>query len=60
MEDLYRYVHPVTKKPSPMISKETYDIISSNADVRIILTISGYLLISKTVFSACLSISLSV
>lgn len=35
MEDLYNYKHPVTRKSSPMISKETYDIIMKNADVRI-------------------------
>ncbi|XP_064405543.1 ribonucleoside-diphosphate reductase large subunit-like [Halichondria panicea] len=32
MEDLFNYEHPVTKKPSPKISKETYDIIKKNAD----------------------------
>lgn len=34
MEDLYNFVHPVTKRHSPMISKETYDIIMKNAEVR--------------------------
>ncbi len=33
MEDLFNYEHPITKKPSPKISKETYDIIMKNADV---------------------------
>lgn len=34
MEDLYKFVHPITKKHSPMISKETYDIITKNAEVK--------------------------
>lgn len=33
MEDLYNWVNPKTRKHSPMISKETYDIIKENADV---------------------------
>ncbi len=33
VEDLFNYVHPVTNKPSPKISKETYDIIMKHADV---------------------------
>lgn len=32
MEDLYNYIHPITKTRSPMISKETYDIIMKNAE----------------------------
>lgn len=32
MDDLYNYVNPRNKKPSPMLSKETYDIIMANAD----------------------------
>ena len=36
MERLYKYVHPVTKKHSPMISKDTYDIITKNADVSLL------------------------
>ncbi len=34
MDDLFNYVHPVTKKWSPMISKETHDIIMANAEVK--------------------------
>ena len=33
MEQLYTYVHPITKKPAPMISEQTYNIIMKNADV---------------------------
>lgn len=33
MERLYNYVHPVTNKPAPMISKDAYDVIMKNADV---------------------------
>ena len=33
MSDLHKYVSPKNKKPSPMISKETYDIITEHADV---------------------------
>ncbi len=33
MERLYKYVHPITNKHSPMISKDTYDIIMKNAEV---------------------------
>ena len=33
MERLYKYVHPITNKHSPMISKETYDTIMKNAEV---------------------------
>ncbi|KAF2142644.1 uncharacterized protein K452DRAFT_270465 [Aplosporella prunicola CBS 121167] len=32
IKDLYEYVNPKNKKPSPMISKETYDIIMTHAD----------------------------
>lgn len=41
MEDLYHYTHPITKQPSPMISKETYDIIMKHAEV-IIFPIPSY------------------
>ena len=33
MTDLYNYVNPKNGKHSPLISKETYDIIMANADV---------------------------
>lgn len=33
MEDLYNYVNPLNKKHSPMISKETLDIVLENKDV---------------------------
>lgn len=33
MADLYHYHHPITNKHSPMISKETFDIITANAEV---------------------------
>ena len=32
MTDLYNYIHPKTNKPSPMVSKGTYDVIMKNAD----------------------------
>ncbi|PIK54296.1 putative ribonucleoside-diphosphate reductase large subunit [Apostichopus japonicus] len=32
MEDLFTYVNPRNNKPSPMLSKETFDIIKANAD----------------------------
>lgn len=32
MTDLYEYVNPKNDLPSPLISKETYDIIMTNAD----------------------------
>ena len=33
MKDLYEHVNPRNRKPSPLISKETYDIIMKNEDV---------------------------
>lgn len=33
MEDLYNYVNPLNKQHSPMISKETLDIVLENKDV---------------------------
>ena len=33
MTDLYNYVNPKNGRHSPLISKETYDIIMANADV---------------------------
>lgn len=33
MTDLYNWVNPKTEKPSPMISKSTYDIIMANSAV---------------------------
>lgn len=33
MEDLYNYVNPLNKRHSPMISKETLDIVLENKDV---------------------------
>jgi ribonucleoside-diphosphate reductase subunit M1 len=33
MKDLYEHVNPKNKKPSPLISKETYDIITKHEDV---------------------------
>ena len=33
MGDLYNYYNPKTNSPCPMISKETFDIITENADV---------------------------
>lgn len=33
MEDLYNYVNPLNDRHSPMISKETLDIILDNKDV---------------------------
>lgn len=35
MEDLYNYVNPRNGRHSPMISKETLDIVLSNKDVRL-------------------------
>ena len=35
MSDLHKYVSPKNKKPSPMISKQTYDIITEHANVRV-------------------------
>jgi len=32
IQDLYTYVNPKNQKPSPMISKETYDIVMAHAD----------------------------
>lgn len=34
MDDLYNYVNPHNGKHSPMISKETLDIVLANKDVR--------------------------
>jgi len=33
MTDLYNYVNPKNGKHSPLISKETHEIIMNNADV---------------------------
>lgn len=33
MEDLYNYVNPLNSRHSPMISKETLDIVLANKDV---------------------------
>ena len=33
MTDLYKYVNPRNGKHSPLISKETHEIIMNNADV---------------------------
>lgn len=33
MEDLYNYVNPLNKRHSPMISKETLDIVTENKAV---------------------------
>lgn len=33
MEDLYTYINPHNGKHSPMISKETLDIVLANKDV---------------------------
>lgn len=33
MEDLYDYVNPLNKRHSPMIAKETLDIITENKAV---------------------------
>ena len=33
MTDLYEHVNPRNKKPSPLISKQTYDIIMKHEDV---------------------------
>lgn len=33
MEDLYNYVNPLNKRHSPMISKETLDIVLENKAV---------------------------
>jgi len=32
IHDLYTYVNPKNNKPSPMISKETYDIVMAHAE----------------------------
>lgn len=34
MEDLYNYVNPLNERHSPMIAKETLNIILANKDVR--------------------------
>lgn len=33
MEDLYNYINPLNKRHSPMISKETLDIVLENKAV---------------------------
>ena len=33
MEDLYNYVNPLNSRHSPMVSKETLDIVMDNKDV---------------------------
>ncbi len=33
MEDLYNYVNPLNGRHSPMVSKETLDIVLANKDV---------------------------
>lgn len=33
VDDLYHYVHPVTKQPVPLISEEIYDIIMRHSEV---------------------------
>lgn len=33
MTDLYNWINPATERHSPMISKESYEIIKKNADV---------------------------
>ena len=33
VDDLYHYVHPVTKQPVPLISEEIYDIITRHSEV---------------------------
>lgn len=33
MEDLYNYVNPLNKRHSPMIAKETLDIVTENKAV---------------------------
>lgn len=35
VDDLYHYVHPVTKQPVPLISEEIYDIIMRHSEVGI-------------------------
>lgn len=35
MEDLYHYVNPLNNLHSPMVSKETLDIVLANKDVSI-------------------------
>lgn len=35
MEDLYNYVNPLNNRHSPMVSKETLDIVLANKDVSI-------------------------
>ena len=42
MADLYHYHHPITNKHSPMISKETFDIITANAEVSACIIRIGY------------------
>lgn len=37
MEDLYNYVNPLNKRHSPMISKETLDLVLENKGVSHIL-----------------------
>lgn len=32
IHDLYTYVNPKNNKPSPMISKETYDVVMAHAE----------------------------
>lgn len=38
MEDLYNYVNPLNSRHSPMIAKETLDIVLANKDVSMICT----------------------
>ena len=35
MTDLYNWINPKTLKHSPMISKQTYDLIKENSEVRV-------------------------
>ena len=37
MKDLYEYVNPRNNLHSPLVSKETLEIIEENADVRLVL-----------------------
>ena len=35
VDDLHNYVHPVSKRPAPMISDEIHSIITRNAEVQV-------------------------
>ena len=53
VDDLHNYVHPVSKKPAPMISDEIHGIITRNAEVWVYAStnLAGYLLFHPQILS---------